>query len=71
MDEKEISKKVKALEKASGKKVFPISAIAKQGLFDCLNAVSGYITRERRAQEKEDEKINVVQEVKKAWSPLD
>ena len=71
LDEKEIAKKVKALEEACGRKVFPISAIAKQGLFDCLNEVSRYITRERRAKAEEDEKINVVEEVKKVWSPLD
>ena len=71
LDEKEIAEKAKALEKACGRKVFPISAIAKQGLFDCLNEVSRYITRERRAKAEEDEKINVVEEVKKVWSPLD
>ncbi len=71
LDEKEIAEKAKALEKACGRKVFPISAIAKQGLFDCLNEVSRYITRERRVKAEEDEKINVVEEVKKVWSPLD
>ncbi len=50
LDEKEIAKKVKALEEACGRKVFPISAIAKQGLFDCLNEVSRYITKREAGQ---------------------
>lgn len=71
LDEKEIKKKVKALEKASGKKVFPISAIAKQGIFDCLREVSKYITRDRRNQEEADKKVGIVEEGENAgWSPL-
>lgn len=71
LDEKEIKKKVKALEKASGKKVFPISAIAKQGIFDCLREVSKYITRDRRNQEEADKQVGIDEEVEDAgWSPL-
>lgn len=73
LDEKEIKKKVKALEKASGKKVFPISAVAKQGIFDCLNEVNKYITRDRKIKAEEDKKVNVadyVEDAAKTWSPL-
>lgn len=68
----EVAKKVKALEKASGKKVFAISAVAKQGIFDCLLEVNKYITRDRKKKAEEDEKAQVEEVVKNAaWSPLD
>lgn len=67
----EVTKKVKKLEKACGKKVYAISAVAKQGLFDCLLEVNKYITRDRLARAKKDEDIKVEEVVQNAtWSPL-
>ncbi|MBQ8871095.1 MAG: GTPase ObgE [Alphaproteobacteria bacterium] len=62
----EIKQKVKELEKASGHKVYAISAIAKQGVVDCLRDVAQFVTRNLRQPEEETEL-----EVKKSWSPLD
>ncbi len=70
LDEEEIAAKKKALEKASGKKVFAISAVAKQGVFDALREVNQYITRERKPQAKNEE-IVVEENTAKTWSPLD
>ncbi len=67
LDEKEVKKQVAKLEKACGKKVFAISAVAKKGLFECLLEVNKYIKRERK-QKNEEEKIE--EPVKKTWSPL-
>ncbi len=65
----EVNKKQAALEKACGKKVYVMSAIAKQGIFDCLVAVNKYITRERKnSNEPEAAEVEVVS---KPWSPLD
>ena len=63
---------MKDLEKASGKKVLSISAVAQQGVTECLHEVNQFITRERRsvAEDNEIEEI-AVEEVKKPWSPLD
>ena len=66
LTEKEIKKKVKALEKACGHKVYAISAIAKQGVTDCLRDVAQFVTRNLRKTEQEAET-----ETKKTWSPLD
>lgn len=71
LTKEEADKKAKALEKACGKKVYLMSAIAKQGIFDCLLDVNKYITRERQRKADEDKKIEIVEEVKKPWSPLD
>lgn len=70
LQEKEVEKKVKALEKACGKKVLAISAVAKIGLMPALREVSKYVTRDRR---KKDEEIQPQEEIviKKTWSPLD
>ena len=70
----ETAEKKAALEKASGKKVFVISAIAKQGIFDCLIEVNKYITRDRRQKDDEVEETVVddaAEPEKKPWSPLD
>ncbi len=56
------------LEKAAGKKVYLISAVAKKGLFDCLLAVNQYITRERRKKDAPEAKTQ--EETGTAWSPL-
>ena len=68
LDEKEIAKKRKALEKAAGKKVFVISSVAREGVWECLNEVSKFITRDRRRQD-EDNKIEEKSEPQ-AWSPI-
>ena len=67
LDDKEIAKQVAKLEKACGKKVFAVSAVAKKGLFECLLEVNKYIRRERKPK-TEEEKIE--EPVKKTWSPL-
>ena len=67
LDDKEIAKKQKALEKAIGKKVFAISAVAKQGIWECLEAVNKFITRER--VQKQDIKIDEPK-ADEPWSPL-
>jgi len=63
----EVETKVKALSEATGKQVFAMSAIARQGIFDCLREVNKFITRQRhkKASDEKEEKE------KKAWSPLD
>ncbi len=70
LDEKEIAKKQKALEKATGKKVFAISAVARQGIWECLAAVNKFITRER--VQKQEPLVEKVDEAKgdEPWSPL-
>lgn len=68
LDDKELSKKQKILEKAIGKRVFVISAIAKKGVFDCLLEVNKYITRDRRCKDEEGKKEEEVE--CKTWSPL-
>lgn len=65
----EIAVKVHALEQAAGKKVFAMSAVARQGIFDCLREVGSYITLQRR--QKHNDGDNAEAGVKKVWSPLD
>ena len=70
LPEDEVLKKQQALEKACGKKVIVISAIAKQNLMAALREVSRFVTRDRRKKTEEElpqEEVNV----KKTWSPLD
>ena len=69
LTEKEIKEKTLALEDAIGKKVFDISAVAKQGVYDCLRDLSKFISRDRKAKTEE----TAPQEEKscKVWSPLD
>lgn len=73
LEAKELAKKQKALEKACGKKVYVMSAVAKQGIFDCLRAVNQFITRDQRhhAEEKETVSVEDTIEENKLWSPLD
>ncbi len=68
LPEDEIEVKRKALEKACGKKIFVISAIAKKGIFDCLIEVNKYITRDRR--KKEDREEELPEQESKSWSPV-
>ena len=68
--EKEVAKKQKALEKAIGKKVFVMSAIARKGVFECLLEINKYITRDRKRKDEEPE-IEVVEDSSnQPWSPL-
>ena len=63
----EVEAKVNSLSDATGKRVFAMSAIARQGIFDCLREVNKYITRQRhkKGDEQREEKDH------KSWSPLD
>ena len=70
LPEDDVAKKVAALEKACGKKVIAISAVAKKNLFEALRAVSAFVTRDRRKKESEQED-SASSTVKKEWSPLD
>ncbi len=70
LPEDDVAKKVAALEKACGKKVIAISAVAKKNLFEALRAVSAFVTRDRRKKEAEQED-SASSTVKKEWSPLD
>ena len=69
LDEKEMLKKQKALEKVIGKKVFVVSAIAKKGVFDCLLELNKYITRDRKRKDEENEE-KVIMAENKPWSPV-
>ena len=74
LPEEDIADKIAELEKATGKKIYPISAVAKKGVFECLLELNKYIRRERKKTEAEsaDEEIaeNVDEQPKKTWSPL-
>ena len=68
LPQEEVSEKQEVLEKAIGKKVFVMSAVAKKGIFDCLLAVNKYITRDRK--KKDEAEAFVAEEPSKPWSPL-
>lgn len=70
LPEKDVAKLQKKLEKAIGKKVYTISAVARQGVWDCLSELSGYISRKRKPR-SENEEIIVEETQNKTWSPLD
>ncbi len=71
LDEKEIAKKQKALEKVVGKKVYVISAIARKGIFECLIDINKYITRDRvKKDDKHEEKEEHFDGLNKTWSPI-
>ena len=70
LTQEEALKKQKILEKASGKKVFRMSAVAKQGIFDCLIEVNQYIKRERKKRDDEAEFSEEKVSENKPWSPL-
>jgi GTP-binding protein len=66
LTEDEVKAKVDVLSRATGKKVIAMSAIARQGLFECLRELCKYISHKRKKIEDEN-----VEQVKKTWSPLD
>lgn len=70
LTQEESLKKQKILEKASGKKVFLMSAVAKQGIFDCLIEVNQYIKRERKKRDDEAKLSEEKVSENKPWSPL-
>ena len=70
LDDEEIAKKQKALEKASGKKVFAISAVARQGIWECLSEVNKFITRDRVMKNETAAEENHDEENNKQWSPI-
>ena len=70
LDDEEIAKKQKALEKASGKKVFVISAVARQGIWECLSEVNKFITRDRVMKNETAAEENHDEENNKQWSPI-
>ena len=65
LSEDEIKEKQKELKKVCKNEIFTISAFAKKGLNECLNALDKHVIRERKQNTKED---NIE---RKAWSPLD
>ena len=69
LPEDEIKEKIAELEKATGKKVYAISAVAKKGVFECLLELNKYIKRERKSQQDPEEVVEDKQNTK-AWSPL-
>lgn len=69
LPEDEIKEKIAELEKATGKKVYAISAVAKKGVFECLLELNKYIKRERKSQQDPEEVVEDKQTTK-AWSPL-
>ena len=72
LPDEEVAAKIEALEKACGKKVVAISAVAKKNLLQALRAVSPYVTRDRRRRDAEmaEDEVKAAEE-KKPWSPLD
>lgn len=66
LTEDEVTAKVKALEQATGKQIYVMSAVARQGIFECLRALCQYVAHKKK---KVDEVAEV--QVKKSWSPLD
>ena len=72
LSDDDIAEKIAELEKISSKKVLRISAVAGQGVTECLREVNKFITRERKSNiEVDNEEIIEVEPVKKTWSPLD
>lgn len=67
LDSKEISKKIKTLEKVSGQKVFAISAATHIGLTEISRETLKYISKKTRNPEK----IEIKETPSKPWSPLD
>lgn len=64
----EVAAKVKELEKACGKKVYAISAVAKKGLMECLSELNRYIKRQRKQRDVAESESESA--AKTGWSPL-
>lgn len=70
LDSKTIAKQKSKLEKISGKKVFTISSIAKQGIFECLSEANKFVTRDHRKKEKNKSQEQDSLSDIKTWSPI-
>lgn len=70
LSKEEVEKKVKAMEKAVRHKVYAMSAIAKQGIFDCLLDLNQYITRDRLKKNQEEVNNKEEENTVKEWSPI-
>ncbi|MBR3676281.1 MAG: GTPase ObgE [Alphaproteobacteria bacterium] len=68
LSDEEIKDKLKALKKVCKNKIFAISAVAHNGLDECLQAVDALITRDNRGKNAEEPAEVVIE--KKPWSPL-
>ena len=69
LTEDEIKKKIKVLQKISGKEVFAISAVSGEGTKEVLRALAKYVTVKTKPEEKEETTTSTG--VAKPWSPLD
>lgn len=67
LDAKEVSKKIKELEKASGKKVFAISAFVHTGLDEISNELVKYV--QHKSRKVEEEQV-LIEAPSKPWSPI-
>lgn len=73
LTEKEISKKISALEKATKSPIFAISAIAGMNTTECLRKIAQFVPL-KKAKITTDEELEATTEKlpqKKIWSPLD
>ena len=70
LSKEEVEKKVKAMEKTVGHKVYAMSAIAKQGIFDCLLDLNQYITLDRLKKNQEEVNNKEEENTVKEWSPI-
>ena len=66
LTEDEIKEKLHALQKVCKKEIFTISAFAKNGLNECLNALDKHTLRERKQNTKNASETSE----HKPWSPL-
>ena len=71
LSDKDVAKKQKELSKAINKPVMVMSAVAKKGIFECLQAVNKFITRDRKKKEEPEIAKEQENQPAKAWSPLD
>ncbi len=67
LSDEEIAKRVKKLEKAIGKKVYTISAIAKKGVFECLRELNKHIDRNKNTK---NNTAALEEEAETSWSPV-
>lgn len=70
LSEEEVKEKLSELDAITTNPIFAISAVAKEGVNECLNEVDKYITRVRKEKQNKDN-INEDGRPTKPWSPLD
>ena len=67
MIQDENMEKIRNLEKVVGKKVYPISAIARQGVIECLREIKHYIPKDSQTQPS----VKIEEDSKtEPWSPI-